>query len=320
MSLHALRALRNTYPDLKITVATKARFARFYSVIPDVDILQLPPDGSFKSLMALVRAARESGTDCVADIHNTLRGKFIRNVMCLYGAKIAVLDKMRPERRRLVSRNHGGLVPMRHNVLRFCDVFARLGFPVPEPSVSRVRNKIPAAFGEKTGRWAGFAPFASTCMKIYPEEGRRRLVEQMAGEFDKLFIFTGPGREKEFALEMAFSYPNVVSVFGNTDIWGEMDLMSNLDIMVTMDSSAMHMASVVGTPVVSVWGATHPAAGFYAYGSDPDKTAVQVDLDCRPCSIYGEGKCRRGDFKCLSSISPEMIMEKVRQVLSSTVS
>ena len=73
----------------------------------------------------------------------------------------------------------------------------------------------------------------------------------------------------------------------------ELVLMSHLDVMISMDSANMHLASLVATPVVSVWGATHPYAGFMGWGQSEDN-AVQVDLPCRPCSIYGNKVCRRG--------------------------
>lgn len=313
MSVRAVEALRRTYPDLEITVATKLKFARFYQFVPDINILTLPPDGSFRSLWKLMREARKSGVNVVADIHNTIRGKIIRLYFRLHGVRTAHLDKMRAARAALKRNRGAGVVYMRHNVLRFCDVFARAGFPVPEPEAEeRIVRPVPEVFGKKTGRWAGYAPFASKALKIYPEAQSRVLAGMMSAEFDRLFIFSGPGKEKEFAAALEAEYDNVTAVFGRTDIWGEIDLMSNLDILVSMDSSAMHMASIVGAPTVTVWGATHPAAGFYAYGSDVEKSCVQLELDCRPCSIYGEGKCRRGDFKCMRDISPEMIMEKIR--------
>lgn len=315
MSLRAVSALRKTYPSLKITVATKKKFEKFYRLVPDVNIITLSPDGSFKSLRALIKEAKSLGINYVADIHNTIRGKIIRCAFRFYGAKVATLDKLRGERTALKNRKGAEIVPMRHNVLRFCDVFAALGFPVPEPEPEkRVERAVPEAFGEKkTGRWAGYAPFASKSMKIYPEPLSRQLVASLSSEFDRVFIFSGPGKEKDFAEEMESTYDNVTRVFGRTDLWGEMDLMANLDVLISMDSSAMHMASTVGTPLVTVWGATHPAAGFYAYGMDVEKNCVQLDLDCRPCSIYGEGDCRRGDYKCLFGIEPSDIMKKVRE-------
>ena len=91
--------------------------------------------------------------------------------------------------------------------------------------------------------------------------------------------------------------------------------MSHLDAMVSMDSSNMHLASLTGTPVVSVWGATHPYAGFLGWGQSTDNI-VQIDLECRPCSIYGQKPCRRGDYACMNGIAPETIIEKIEHILS----
>ena len=87
------------------------------------------------------------------------------------------------------------------------------------------------------------------------------------------------------------------------------------NVMVSMDSSNMHMASLVGCPVVSVWGATHPFAGFMGWGQKEADT-VQVDLPCRPCSIYGNKPCIRGDYACLNSIEPETVANHVESVLT----
>ena len=94
----------------------------------------------------------------------------------------------------------------------------------------------------------------------------------------------------------------------------ELILMSHLDVMLSMDSANMHLASLVGTPVVSVWGATHPYAGFMGWNQSAD-SAVQVDLPCRPCSIYGNRPCLRGDYACMNNIRPEDIVRKIEAVM-----
>ena len=91
--------------------------------------------------------------------------------------------------------------------------------------------------------------------------------------------------------------------------------MSHLDVMVSMDSANMHLASICGTRVVSVWGATHPFAGFMGWNQST-ADAVQADMPCRPCSIYGNRPCLRGDYACLTSIQPEAIVQKVERALS----
>ena len=51
-------------------------------------------------------------------------------------------------------------------------------------------------------------------------------------------------------------------------------------------------------------------------GSHASINAVQLDLPCRPCSIYGNKPCMRGDFACMKNISPEIVVEKVDGVLN----
>ena len=90
----------------------------------------------------------------------------------------------------------------------------------------------------------------------------------------------------------------------------ELDFMKELNLMVAMDSANLHLATMVGTPTVSVWGATHPKAGFA-----PEKSViVQKDLECRPCSIYGNAKCKFGDIRCMTLIEPEEIVDTVMRL------
>ena len=109
-------------------------------------------------------------------------------------------------------------------------------------------------------------------------------------------------------------YPNVTAVYGKVRLAGEMDLISHLDCVVSMDSLVMHLASLVATPVVSVWGATHPGLGFLGYGCSAEH-AVQADMACRPCSVFGNRPCRYGDFRCIASVAPERIVDEVARLL-----
>jgi ADP-heptose:LPS heptosyltransferase len=83
--------------------------------------------------------------------------------------------------------------------------------------------------------------------------------------------------------------------------------------MVSMDSANMHIESLVGTPVISIWGATSPLAGFLGW-RQKEEDCVQLPLDCRPCSIFGNKPCRSGDYKCMK-IEPQTVVEKIKQRL-----
>ena len=105
---------------------------------------------------------------------------------------------------------------------------------------------------------------------------------------------------------------NASAVLGS--VYNELVLMSHLDVMLSMDSAAMHLASIAGATVVSVWGATHPLAGYTGWRQRADDV-VQADLSCRPCSISGNRPCLRGDYACLTSIEPGRIADSVDRVL-----
>lgn len=198
--------------------------------------------------------------------------------------------------------------PLRHTVLRYCDVFRRLGFVFDDPAPAAPRA-LENPFGGKQGRWVGFAPFSAHRGKTYPEAQARELVGLLAARFDRVFIHSGGGAERTFAEEMERTYSNVTALAGKVRLAGEMALVSNLDCVVAMDSLVMHLAALVGTPVVSVWGATHPGLGFLGYGV-PQEGIVQADLPCRPCSVFGNKPCRYGDWRCLAAVTPESVAER----------
>jgi len=87
--------------------------------------------------------------------------------------------------------------------------------------------------------------------------------------------------------------------------------MSYLDVMLSMDSANMHLASLVNTEVISIWGQTHPYAGFLGWKQLPVNTIQCEDLACRPCSVYGNKECYRKDFACMNNILPETIINKI---------
>lgn len=312
---HALRALREAYPELRITVATPPRLQPLFAGL-DVEFLDVEPRGPHRSLRSMWRLAAEArsrGVDAVADVHDVLRSQALSLSMRLHGVPVARIRKGRAEKRRFIRCGGRGMEPLRPTVLRYCDVFRSLGFELDDPRpAERVRRVH--SFGEKQGTWIGFAPFSAHAGKTYPEAQSRELVRLLSARYDRVFIHSGGGREADFAEELEGLYPNVTSLYGRVRLTGELDLISDLDCLVSMDSLAMHLGALVGTPVVSVWGATHPGLGFLGYGCPPEGI-VQAELPCRPCSVFGKKPCRYGDYRCLKALAPERIVACVERLI-----
>ena len=144
----------------------------------------------------------------------------------------------------------------------------------------------------------------------YNFEGEKKVSVNVPVE---IILFGGRADDEQSVMrQWAEKYPNVhLASEYCKNLREELRLMAELDVMVSMDSANMHLASLVGTRVVSIWGATHPYAGFLGWGQSMDDCIQRNDLKCRPCSIYGNKPCLRGDMACMD-ISPETIVSKLK--------
>ena len=128
-----------------------------------------------------------------------------------------------------------------------------------------------------------------------------------------IFLFGGGGAEQEVLEAWAAEFQACTSLAGKKyGFAAEMALMNHLDAMLSMDSGNMHLAAIAGTKVVSIWGATHPFAGFTPWRCE-QQLLIQQPLDCRPCSVFGNAPCRKGNYECLRSIAPQRVADKVIQ-------
>ena len=218
MLVHTVRALRDSYPRLAITIATRKHFTAFFDGIDGVDFLTVDSGIRYKGICGMWRMAadaRKRGVDTVADIHDVLRSKLLKLILKIrYGIPYSVIDKEKRLKRHATRRRNKVLSPLRHNVMRYCDTLANIGYPVVMPEVRRIERPIPKVFeGEKRGLWAGFSPFSKQVGKSYPIESSARLTDMLSERFERVFIFTGGGHEHRFALDMERTHGNVTAVY-----------------------------------------------------------------------------------------------------------
>lgn len=260
--------------------------------------------------------------DLVLDFHDVLRTKVLRNLFRMAGVRVFSIDKGRASKRDLVSGRQRR--QLKHMTERYADVFRSAGIEVPADRYVRSALDLPqAAMPWAAHRadeyWIGISPFAQHRSKMYPSDRMIRVVEGLLRRHNvRVFFFGGGSVEAEAArlmIEAATQNDviakdrchNVINVMPLRD---EMALMSHLDCMVSMDSSNMHICSLFGVRVVSLWGGTHPFAGFLGYGQDYNDAVQRPDIDCRPCSIYGNVPCLTDDYKCFD-ISPNVVIDRV---------
>ena len=326
MTIPVIHSLATQYPQHKITVLSRAVWQPLFEGLPsNVSFVGADLTGKHKGiwgLNSLYSQLKRLHIDYVADFHHVLRSKYLCLRFRLANIPVASIRKGRTGKKKLVRRHHKVLENQKSSFRRYADVLEELGFPVLL-NFSSIYGEGKGDFSEiepVTGpkgnqKWIGIAPFAKHRGKIYPIELEEQVVAHFAANPDvQVFLFGGGRSEQEIFDSWTAKYPSVVPMIGKLNMRTELNLMSHLDVMLSMDSANMHLASLVNIPVVSVWGATHPYAGFMGWKQLPVNT-VQLDLSCRPCSVYGQKPCWRGDYACLREIKPEQVIAKIEGII-----
>ena len=332
MAVPVVYSLAHQYPNVRITVLSRA-FARslFENLAPNVGFMEADLKREYhgiKGLNALYRRLTAKQFTAVADLHNVLRSEFLRVRFNIGRYKVAHIDKHRKGRRRLTSIVNKFMEQQPSSFQNYADVLARLGYPVKMdfrsifPEEGGDLNLLPLeAISQQltaNSQLIGIAPFAAHEGKIYPLSRMQQVLEKVIALYPeaRILLFGKGEQEDKLFTQWCEQFKQCVHVSNEVEtLYQELILMSHLDVMVSMDSANMHLASLVAIPVVSIWGATHPYAGFMGWNQDPDNV-IQVPLECRPCSIYGQKPCMRGDYACMNNIAPETIVERIEHVLN----
>lgn len=321
MTVPVIKNLLQQHPSLELTMVSEPFHAPLFKGVERLHFIGASTKKDYRGFGGLWKLASklksEVPFDAVADLHNVLRTVVLRNLMP--GKRKAVIDKGRAEKKELTRPGNKNLRPLKSGFQRYAEVFEKLGYPVKLDRetgllpATRSFNWLPAwADGQRV---IGVAPFARHAAKMYPLDKMAEVVRLLASDPRNQIVLLGSKGESAELVKLAVS-PNVHNRAGTMGFEDELKAISSLDLMISMDSANMHLASLYGVPVVSVWGGTHPWLGFYGWGQDPEN-AVQIDLPCRPSSVFGNKPCPlHGEQGCMQDITPQMIVSRCDEILS----
>ena len=324
MTVPVIRVFAQTYPQVKITVLSRPFFKPFFEGIPNLNFLEADVYGEHKrfGLIKLANKAKDLGIDAVADLHNVIRSKVITRYLKFKGLKTATIDKGRAEKKALIAAGGKNISQLKTTHQRYADVFEKLGFPIDlekhiAPSKKRLSPKLNGLLGIESKKIIGIAPFAAYQSKMYPLSLMAEVIREL-DRIDKyrIFLFGGGKKEIEQLKKLENPFANVTNVAGKLNFEEELALISNLDLMLSMDSGNGHLAAMFGVPAITLWGVTHPYAGFAPF-NQPEKNQLIADREkfpLIPTSIYGN-KFPKGYEEAMKTIVPETIVQKVRELL-----
>ena len=319
MTIPVLRAFLQQYPGVKLTVLTRAFFTPFFRDLPNVSVFAAEVKGTHKGIFGLYKLSkelRELGVDAIADLHNVLRSNILK--FFLFGVKCIQIDKGRAEKKALISGEKHIQLKTTHQ--RYAEVFDKLGFTLdlsnPSfPEQSTLNNKTLAIVGTGTLKWVGIAPFAAHESKMYPLDLMKEVIATLSKKY-KLFLFGGGQHEINILKGFENEFDNVINLAGKLSLEEELDVISKLDMMLSMDSGNAHLAAMLGKKVITIWGVTHPFAGFSSFNQPNDFALLsnRSNYPKIPTSIYGN-KYPENYKEASRSISPEIILEKIESII-----
>jgi len=318
MTVPVLRAFVKQYPTVKLTVISRPFFKPFFEGIPNLEFFAFDEKEShkgFPGLLRLFRDLKKLQIDAFADLHNVLRSKVVSLLFALSGKKRATVDKGREGKKELTRAENKIFKQLPTMFERHKKVFEELGFPLdlsnPEfPEKAFLSAEIKDLIGQNYQKLIGIAPFAQYDSKVYPLDLMQEVISKLAENKDQtILLFGGGKKEIEILDSLSKPFENVINVSGKIKFQQELQLISNLDVMLSMDSGNAHIAAMLGVKVVTLWGATHPYAGFLPFNQSLNN-ALTSDRNLYPklpTSVYGN-KIVEGYENAMRTITAESIV------------
>lgn len=305
MTVPVFREFLEQNPDVEITMVSRKNFEALFAGIPNVTFKGIDLD-DYKGFFGLRKLSneliREFNPDCIANLHDVIRTKVLDRIYRRKGFKVFKIDKGKEEKEHLTDVWNLEKVQLKKTVERYADVFRDMGFKV------ELSHQLRPVSMNKSG--IGFAPFAQHKGKMLPLEKSYELARILARKHT-VYFFGGGKKETETLEKWESEIPNTKNLSGKLNLTEELHQISQLELMISMDSANMHLASLVGTRCVSIWGATHPYAGFLGFGQTEEDVVQVKDLSCRPCSVFGDKECYRGDWACLEEFNIQKVVDRV---------
>jgi predicted lipopolysaccharide heptosyltransferase III len=333
----AIGALRRKFPDARIAYLVEAPaepVVRHHPGLSDIIIAERPRGiARWRYDLRLARRLRAQRFDLAIDFHGGPRSGFLTWAT---GAPRRIGYDLPGRRWPYTTRVPWtrSLVPPRHSVLNQWALLEPLGIDPPDRGRDAVTMPIDAEAQRRVDArlaTAGIAPDAPLIVlhvsagnpfRRWPAQSFAQAAATLAAadRARRIVITSGPSEEAAAesvahdARRLAGDAAESIVRTGEFDLSELRALVDRAALYIGGDSGPMHIAATSRTPVVALFGPTLPDRSLP--WRDPSIGAIAVDagdLPCRPCH---QRHCVPGDFRCLTMISPNMVVDAAERLLA----
>ena len=322
LTLPVLQALRERLPDVMIDMVVIPSVVPLLAHHPDIHtIIPYDKKRSERGIIAglsLALALRKKKYDVAIIPHRS-----IRSALICYLAGIPRRIGFSTSAGRFLLSDVVRYQKDSHEVVRNLSLLAPLGvspggkvLPLLYPSAEDVHRVDAFLESFNTHAMVAVAPGSVWATKRWLPERFGELAGRLTREGLTVVLLGGAGdRPIGTIIETIANSNLVVNAMGKLSILQSAELIRRCKVAVTNDSSPLHLAVAMRTPVVAIFGATVPEFGFGPLG-DHDVVIETAGLDCRPCAIHGGDRCPISTFDCMKNIQVERVLAAVQAIIS----
>ncbi len=315
MSVPAIRAIKHSRPDVHMTIAAPEKIAPMWKLIPEVDAIIPLPDTSLPSVVRLLK--QQMLFDVAILFPNSLRVA-LESWLSGIPRRVGYRGHWRSWLVNQIVREPRKPGPPEHHSLRFLRIARECGAETEktsnvqrptlnvQPSDSNQLSTInhqPLKIGLCTG--AEYGP----AKRWLPErfaEAAAKITEQSSAQW----ILLGTKNDAAIGEQIAAAIGNhCVNRIGQTTLGQLIDELRQCSLLLTNDTGTMHLATLLGVPVVAVFGSTEPRlTGPLGNGH----TILRHHVECSPCFL----RVCPIDFRCMKAVSADEVAGAVLSMLA----
>ena len=326
----ALRALKHSRPERRVTLLTSPPGAVAAELMPGVDetiVYEAPwmkasePRTSGRLDLEMVARIRERRSDAavIFTVHSqsplpaavlcTLAEVPLRLAHCRENPYALLTDWVpEPEPEKL----------LRHEVRRQLDLVAEVGARTTDERLAAepppvARSRVEALLGDagldRDGDWLVVHPGSSAPSRRYPAEYFARACRTLVREHGVAVVFSGDESDRPLVEEVRtrMQAPSM-SLAGELDLAGLAALLAAAPVLVAGNTGPVHLAAAVGTAVVDLYALTNPQHTPWGVPN----VVLFNDVPCRWCY---KSICPEGHHLCLRGVEPDEVVRAALQLL-----
>ena len=321
LSTAALRSIREKFPrrsyHISLLVGQESRDAVLRC--PFIDELLVcdlkSRDKGLRGLLNLSEMLRKKNFDLVIDLQNNRKShilSYLSGGRLRYGFDNGKLSFLLNHR---IKNDIPLMLPVPHQfrVLSMLGIElgdARLALWPSKEDESYIEELLSTEWLSSSQKiiWINISASVKWLTKNWPAQNILKLCFEL-NRRDMRVVITGTDKDLKGAQFLVNSLKGgkIINACDRTTINQLASLIKKCSVYISADSSPLHIAAAVNTPVVALFGPTDPRRHM----PPADKCVViKKDMVCGPC--YKE-QCKQ--IKCMQAIKPEEVLEAVEKLL-----